>query len=147
MTRVDLVAAAGALLLFATIVELVRRRRLREEYALLWILTSLSLLVLSAWRFSLELLALAIGIFYPPSALFLIGFCFVLVILLHFSTVISRLADENKTLAQRYAVLEWELRQLRTGVHASQREGAERGAGEPPDPAVAGAEQLSRRKG
>jgi hypothetical protein len=97
------VLASGALL--AIVLELVRSRRLREQYSLLWICTAVVLLVLSGSRELLDRLARALGIHYPPSALFLVGFAFGLLILLHFSVVHSRLSRDVKTLAQEIALL------------------------------------------
>ena len=104
--RIQLVAiaASGALLLL--ILELVRRRRLLERYALLWLFSATILLALAVWREFLETLANAIGIIYPPNALFVVAFGFVAALLLHFSIAVSRLADQSKVLAQRVALLE-----------------------------------------
>ncbi|MFN2470671.1 MAG: DUF2304 domain-containing protein [Gaiellaceae bacterium] len=107
--RVSLVAAAAALLLLLVIFELIRRRRLQERYALLWIATGVVILVLALWRGALSQLAELVGIAYPPSALFVLAAMFILVVLLHYSTVISKLADQNRILAQRLALLEHEL--------------------------------------
>ena len=92
--------------LFGVVFELVRRRRLMERYALLWLLASSVLLALAVWRDLLEVIASTLGIVYAPSALFVIAFGFILLILLHFSLVISRLADQNKILAQRLGMLQ-----------------------------------------
>jgi hypothetical protein len=100
---VAIVASAGLLLL---ILELVRRRRLLERYALLWLFSALALLSLAIWSGLLEQIAETIGIVYPPNALFVIAFGFVLMLLLHFSIAVSRLADQSKVLAQRVALLE-----------------------------------------
>jgi len=99
-------ASVGALLI---VLELVRQRKLREDYSLLWLATAIVLMILSASRPLLDQLAAAIGIYYPPSALFLVALVFVLAILLHFSTVLTRLARENKEIAQQMAILRWEL--------------------------------------
>jgi hypothetical protein len=104
--RIQIVAIAGALLVLALILELVRRRRLLERYALLWLFSGLVLLTLAIWKGLLETVATAIGIFYAPSALFVIAFGFILLLLLHFSLAVSRLADQSKVLAQRLALLE-----------------------------------------
>jgi hypothetical protein len=104
-TRIQIVAIAVTSGLFATVIELVRRRRLMERYALLWLFASGVLLALAIWRDLLERIASAIGIYYAPSALFVVAFGFILVLLLHFSLVISRLADQNKVLAQRIGLL------------------------------------------
>ena len=107
--RVSLVAGAAALILLAVIFELIRRRRLQERYALLWIVTGVVIFVLAVWRSLLGWLADAVGIAYPPSALFVLAAFFILVVLLHYSTVISKLSDQNRMLAQRLALLEREL--------------------------------------
>jgi hypothetical protein len=92
--------------LFLVVFEMVRRKRMMERYALLWLFATAVMLGLSIWRDLLERLADVVGVAYPPSALFVIAFGFVLVMLLHFSLVISRLADQNKVLAQRLGQLQ-----------------------------------------
>jgi hypothetical protein len=103
---VSIVVTAG---LFGVIFELLRRKRLMERYALLWLFASAVLLALAVWKGLLETIAHAIGIYYAPSALFVIAFGFILLLLLHFSLVISRLADQNKILAQRLGLLQQRL--------------------------------------
>jgi len=105
-TRVQIVAIVATGALFVVLLELVRRRRLLERYAILWLFCAVALLGLSVWKGLLSDLAHAVGIFYAPSALFVIAFGFVLVLLLHFSVAVSRLADQNKVLAKRVALLE-----------------------------------------
>lgn len=112
--RVQLISIAITGGLFLFVFELVRRKRLQERYALLWLVASLLMLGLALWRPGLEALAEAAGIDYAPSALFAIAFGFVLVLLLHFSLVISRLADENKVLAQRFGMLSQRVEALAT---------------------------------
>jgi hypothetical protein len=104
--RIQLFATGASALLLFVIFELVRSRRLMERYALLWLLSGMVLLGLALWRNVLEIVAEAIGVFYPPSALFIVAFGFVLLLLLHFSVVVSRLSDQNKLLSQRLALLE-----------------------------------------
>jgi hypothetical protein len=104
-----LVSILGSLGLLLVILELVRKGKLAEEYSLLWILTAVVLFALSVWRGILDLLARAVGIYYPPSALFLVGFGFVLLLILHFSVIVSRLSKRNQELAQALALLREEL--------------------------------------
>ena len=104
--RIQIVGIIGAAALLLTILELVRRRRLLERYALLWLLAGVTLLGLAIWRGALEELAELVGIASPPNALFFVAFGFVLVLLLHFSVAVSRLTDQSKFLAQRVALLE-----------------------------------------
>ncbi len=104
--RVSVVAALVSFALQLVVLELIRSRRLRERYALLWLLTAAVLLVLSLWRGGLDTMAGFVGISYAPSALFAVAGVFGVAVLLHYSTVISRLSDENAILAQRLALLE-----------------------------------------
>lgn len=104
--RIQLVSILAAAGLFVVVFEMVRRRRLLERYALLWLFSALALLCLAVWSGLLERIANTIGIIYPPNALFLIAFGFVMVLLLHFSLAVSRLTDQTKVLAQRVALLE-----------------------------------------
>jgi hypothetical protein len=129
--RVMIVGVAGSVVALLFILELVRQRRLREEYSLLWLATGFVLLILSLSRPLLDVLASAMGIYYPPSALFVVAVLFVLFILLHFSTVITRLTQENKEIAQQVALLRHEVTQLSAhaqrdnGQHAHQHDHVE----------------------
>ena len=104
--RIQIVAILASAALLLIVLELVRRKRFLERYALLWLFSAVVLLGLAIWRDFLSTLSDAIGIAYPPNALFVIAFGFVLVLLLHFSVAVSRLTDQSKVLAQRVALLE-----------------------------------------
>src|ERR1700730_3465805 len=104
--RIQLVAILGAASLLLTVLEMVRRRRLMERYALLWLLSAGVLLVLGIWSGALAKISHAIGVIYPPNALFFLGIGFILLLLLHFSSAVSRLSDQSETLAQRQALLD-----------------------------------------
>ena len=104
--RIQVVAVIGSALLLLVILELVRRRRLLERYALLWLFSALVLLGLAIWDELLSKVASSIGVATPVNALFFVAFGFVLVLLLHFSLAVSRMADQTKVLAQRLALLE-----------------------------------------
>ncbi|MBA2504521.1 MAG: DUF2304 domain-containing protein [Thermoleophilaceae bacterium] len=110
-SKIQIVSIVGAAILLLAILDLVRRRRLLERYALLWLLAAVVVLGLAIWRDGLEEIASAVGVAYPPNALFLIAFGFILLLLLHFSTAVSKLADQSKILAQRQALLEERLRE------------------------------------
>ena len=105
--RISIAASIASLLLLLVVFELIRSRRLRERYALLWLLTGVVLLALSAWRDGLNTIAGWFGVTgYPPAVLFAVGTLFILLVLLHYSTVISKLSDQNVILAQRVGLLE-----------------------------------------
>ena len=105
MNRVTFIGALSALSLVGYILEMVRRRKLREEYSILWLFGGLVMLVLVLRRDWLEVASQAVGIFYPPSFLFLVAIFFILLILIHFSITVSRLYQMNKKMAQELALL------------------------------------------
>jgi hypothetical protein len=124
--RIQLVSILGAALLLLTVLEMVRRRRLTERYALLWLLSAMVLLVLAIWSGALAKISHAMGVIYPRNALFFVGIGFILLLLLHFSSAVSRLSDQSETLAQRQALLEERLRrQERLTVEADPEQGEE----------------------
>lgn len=104
--NLQIFAIGATVLLLVVVLELVRRKRLMERYAIVWLFSGLALLVLALWGGLLDRFADALGVAYPPNALFLIAFGFVLFLLLHFSLAVSRLSDQAKILAQRLALLE-----------------------------------------
>jgi hypothetical protein len=104
--RVSIAAAVASVLLILVVLELIRGRRLKERYALLWLVTGVVLLVLAVWRDGLNTIASWLGVSgYPPAILFAAAILFVIVVLLHYSTVLSKLDDENTVLAQELAIL------------------------------------------
>jgi hypothetical protein len=135
-TRVQIVALIITAIMLGIVLELVRRRRLAERYALLWMVVALALLVLAVWKGLLGDAADLIGIQVPANALFLAAIGVIFILLLHFSVATSRLAEEAKILAQEVARLDHELR-TRTA----------NGAGpNGPDPAAgSGSEQGEKR--
>jgi hypothetical protein len=115
-TRIQILAIIASAALLVFVLELVRRRRLQERYALLWLVSTVFLLILAAWRNALTKVADLVGIAYPPNALFFLAFAAILIVLLHFSVVISRLSDQTKILAQRLAMLDERLRRHEDGT-------------------------------
>ncbi len=114
MQERSVVFAVGAsILALLLVLELVRQRKLREEYSLLWLATAFVMLIVALWRDLLHGLSAFVGIVYPPNLLFLLAALFLLFILLYFSTVITRLTQENKEIAQQVALLRYELERLR----------------------------------
>jgi hypothetical protein len=101
--RIFAVATSVATLVF--IVELVRRRRLKEEYSWLWIVTGAGMVVLAAWYGLIEHITHVIGAITVTTTLFLFGLLFLLVISIHFTTVISKLTQQVRRLTQEIAIL------------------------------------------
>lgn len=105
MNRITILSVCLSVVLLLYILEMVRRRRLREEYSILWLFGSGVILLLSVKQSWLIYLAQAVGIAYPPSFLFLLGILFIMLILIHFSIAISKLYQMNKRMAQDIALL------------------------------------------
>lgn len=130
--RISIIASVASLLLLLVVLELIRGRRLKERYALLWLLTGLVLLVLSAWRGGLQTIAGWMGVStYPPAILFAVATLFVIIVLLYYSTVLSKLADQSTLLAQQVALLEERLTQVGDGVSAGEGDLPGEGSAEP----------------
>lgn len=105
MNRISVIAVLASAILLLYILEMVRRRKLREEYSILWLAGAVIMLVFSLKRDWLVRISDAVGIYYPPSFLFLISVFFILLILIHFSITISKLYQMNKRMAQELALL------------------------------------------
>jgi Uncharacterized conserved protein (DUF2304) len=116
--RVSIAASIASILLILVVLELIRGRRLKERYALMWLVTGVVLLVLSAWRDGLNTIAGWLGVTgYPPAILFAVATLFVIVVLLHYSTVLSQLDDRNTVLAQEVGILRQRLDALGAPEH------------------------------
>ncbi len=117
LIKVQIIICMLSIILLLITFELIRKKRLREEYAILWLFTGIVVLVFSLWPEYLlsQFFVRITGIFYL-SAVVLIAFFFLLLIVFHFSVVISKLTGQNKDLAQRYALLELELNDLKKGL-------------------------------
>lgn len=113
--RQRLVAVLLAAAVLGLVLELVRRRKLREEYSWVWVATSLVLITLAVDQDLLVAFSGWIGAASPVSTLFFGAFLFLLALVLQFSVRLSRLTHRHRTLAQRMALLEHELAQLRQG--------------------------------
>ena len=120
--RISIIASIASIMLLLVVFELIRSRRLRERYALLWLATGIVLLVLSLWRGGLNTIAGWLGVTsYPPAVLFAVATLFIFLVLLHYSTVISRLSDQNTILAQKLALLETKLTEDRREAGGGER--------------------------
>jgi len=103
--RIQFLAIAACLLIIIFIISLIRKRKLREEYSIMWLIGSLVLIVFAVWRDLLDIIAKAVGIFYAPAILLLVIIFFGVLIFLHITVVISRQTDQNKDMAQEISLL------------------------------------------
>ncbi|GAB4486941.1 MAG: hypothetical protein OHK006_15400 [Thermodesulfovibrionales bacterium] len=103
--KLKILAVLIGITFFVFIIELVRKRRLREEYSWLWLLTGFSIAVLSLWYDLLVYIGGLLGGVLPSALLFFFGLLFLLLICLYQSITISRMSDQVKVLAQEVAIL------------------------------------------
>ncbi|MFB0534655.1 MAG: DUF2304 domain-containing protein [Anaerolineae bacterium] len=120
--QLQFVVLLGSLLLLMTILELMRRRRLGAEYALLWLLTALLILFLVLFKDLTDVLAQRLGIAQAPSLLTVVAVTLLILNQLVLSVVISSFVQKNRDLAQKVAVLEWHTNQLRKRAQEQERQ-------------------------
>lgn len=112
MNKIQLFSTGFSLLFLALILWQLWRQRIKEAYALLWLLAGMVFLVFSIFTNLLSVISGIIGIAYPPATLFLILITFIFLILFQYSIVLSKRAEEVKKLTQSIALLEERLRNL-----------------------------------
>jgi hypothetical protein len=127
------IAIVGSIALLVFVIELVRRRRMKEEYSVLWTLTALTLLVMALWPSLLTFLTTALGAVLASSTLFFTGLIFALLMLLHFSVRISSLERNLTALVQELGLMSVERDRLRRELLRSPRPAAGEGADDDPD--------------
>ena len=107
-----IVAIVISLMLLLVTVQLIRKRKLREEYALLWLIATVAIAILSIFGGIVNALALFLNISYSPTLPLVAGLIFALIVLLSQSVVLSNQANNGRDLAQQVALLEYRLREL-----------------------------------
>ncbi|MET0603440.1 MAG: DUF2304 domain-containing protein [Baekduia sp.] len=103
--RIRILTIGGAAIVLLMVIELVRRRKLKEEYSVLWVFTAALVLLISIWFSLLQNVTKAIGAISPASTLFFFGLLFCLVLLLHFSVRISSLERRLTSLVQEVGLM------------------------------------------
>jgi hypothetical protein len=114
--RIQIVCIVASIIIIISIFELIRRKKIKEEYSLLWFFIGFIFLFFSIWRGALESLSYLVGIGYPPSALILVMIVGILLILVHFSMVISKLTEKNKQLIQEIGLFKFEFEEFKKMV-------------------------------
>ncbi len=112
ISHIQTIAIVVSVFFLLLILYLIKNKRIKEEYSLLWIFFSVIFILFSVWREGLDYIAGLIGIAYPPAALFMVLLMAIFLILIEFSIIISKLADKNKTLAQEIGILRQELKEI-----------------------------------
>lgn len=114
--RIQLIAIAGSLFILILLFELIRKRKLKEEYSLLWFFFGAIFMTFSIWRNGLELISRLLGITYAPATLFLVLIIGMFFILIHYSLIITKQTDYTKNLIQDIAILEAEVKKLKQDI-------------------------------
>ena len=117
--RVQVFALTGSVLFLLFVFELVRRRRLAEEYSVLWIVSALALIGISLRRDLLDFAAMWLGVYYPPAVLVLMLVAIISVASLSFSVILSRQQRQIDRLIEENAIMAAELRELHWEREAS----------------------------
>jgi hypothetical protein len=112
-SRIQLISIISSILFMIIVIELIRKERVLLQYALLWIFFGVVFLVFAVWHSALGYVASLLGIAYPPTAFLLIFLIAVVLILMQFSILISKLSDKNKTLVQEMGMLKMEIDDLK----------------------------------
>jgi len=115
MDKIQIYSIVGSLLFLLFIFRLIKRRKLKEEYSILWLFVVSILLMFSVFRSVLEKFADLVGIYYAPTALLLFLLIGTVAILIHYSVIISKLSEQNKTLIQKVALLELKISEQEKG--------------------------------
>ncbi len=113
--RIQILAISGSVCLIIFILNLIRKKRLREEFSILWLVTAFIFLLISIFRPLLDKFSYLLGIEYPPAALFLILILGLTMVCIHFSVAISEFKETNKKLLQEFGLLRAELEEKRQG--------------------------------
>jgi hypothetical protein len=116
-----LIALVGSVLILAGIVELLRRRQLKEKYAVLWLVVGVVLVIFTAFPALLERISNALGVAVPTNLLFFVAILFLVGVVLHLSWEASRLENETRKLAEDIAILRLDLAELKR-EHELERE-------------------------
>jgi hypothetical protein len=114
MERIQIVAIIGSLSFLGSVLLQIKKGKLREEYAFVWILSTFVLIVLSFWRNGLDLLGHFFGVYEPLNLIFTGAIFAILIYLLHLSTTVSRLQLQNRNLAQEIVLLKEKIENDRT---------------------------------
>jgi hypothetical protein len=107
--RLTALTALTAVILLAVIIELVRRRQLREKYAVLWIGVGVATVLLGFFPGMLNALARAVGVASGASLVLFLGVVFLLLVCIHLSWEASRLEEKTRTLAEEVALIRAQL--------------------------------------
>lgn len=121
MGIIDIILAVISIGFFIFVIELVRRKHLREKYSLIWIMATGVLIVMSFARPLIDYVALKLNIYYPPSLIFMVGIFFLLLLNVALSVIVSHQTTRIIKLIQEQALLEQRVRKLESDKNLNQK--------------------------
>jgi hypothetical protein len=121
--RTQLLVIFLGIVMLVFILNMVRRKQLREQYSLLWLFSAGVIILCAAFIRQVDRLSHLVGIHYPPAFLLMVAILLVLMLQFHFSTVISNLREQNKSLTQDLGILAAEVRELRREIAEREKRG------------------------
>jgi len=110
--KIQIISIIGSVIFICFILELIRRKKFKEAYALIWGIMSILFLILACWVEGLQYVSSLIGIQYAPATLFLVLLVTLIFILIQFSVIISGQVDKIKSLSQELALLKEKISKL-----------------------------------
>ncbi|MCP3965329.1 MAG: DUF2304 domain-containing protein [Lentisphaerae bacterium] len=105
MSAIQIISITGSLFFILAIIQAIRLKRLKEAYALLWLITGFIFLVISCWQGAIDIIADLFGIVYAPAILFLFMLVSAIIVLFQYSIILSKQNDQIKNLTQELALL------------------------------------------
>jgi len=111
-SQIQFLSIVSSIFFLLIVFELIRKEKIKLQYSLLWIMMGILFFVFSIWNKALELVSTLLGIAYQPTAFILILLMAIVMILIQYSIVISRLSEDNKNLVQELGMLKMELKEL-----------------------------------
>lgn len=110
--RIQIISIIVSLAFLFYISRLIIKGKLREEYAIFWVVSTVLLIAFSFWREGLDIIAVMVGVHLAPNLVFTSAIFAILIYLLHLSIVVSQLHDKNKVLSQEMSILKQKLETL-----------------------------------
>ncbi len=109
MEKIQIISIGLSLIFLLFVIRLIISGKLREEYSIVWIISTTILVVFSFWRKGLDVVSHIMGIYSPPNLVFTVAIFMIFIYLLHLSLIVSKLQSQNKQMGQEFALLKQKL--------------------------------------
>ena len=111
--RLQLFAILTSIILLIGIIMLIRKGKFKEGYSILWFIVGIIFFLMAVWTDLLRFISQMVGVDYEPATLFAVLLIGMIVIMIHFTVIVSGFDQKDKTLAQFIGLLMWELKKLK----------------------------------